>query len=90
MGGMRELFMSSPIRVTKKMSHIDNGPSPGQNYGETAILQILHILASFLECKTPIFFKLFPKCQFAVYNAEFFFVTSYNPIAWVVKRAKLN
>ena len=72
------------------MSHIDNGPSPGQNYGETAILQILHILASFLECKTPIFFKLFPKRQFTVYNAEIFFVTSYNPIAWVVKRTKLN
>ena len=36
------------------------------------------------------FFKLFPKRQFAVYNAEIFFVTSYNPMAWVVKRAKLN
>ena len=55
-----------------------------------AILQILHILASFLECKTAIFFKLFPKSQFTVYNAEIFFVASYNPIAWVVKRAKLN
>ena len=72
------------------MSHIDKGPSPGWNYGETAILQILHILASFLECKTAIFFKLFPKRQFTVYNAEKFFVTSYNLIAWVVKRAKLN
>ena len=60
------------IGVTKKMSHIDNGPSPVRNYGETAILQILHILASFLECKTPIFFKLFPKRQFTVYNAEIF------------------
>ena len=78
------------IPVTKKMSHIDNGPSPGQNYGEMALLQILHILAPFLECKTPIFFKLFPKRQFTVYNAEIFFVTSYNPIAWVVKRAKPN
>ena len=25
-----------------------------------------------------------------VYNAEIFFVTSYNPMAWVVKRQKLN
>ena len=74
----------------QKMSHIDNGPSPSRNYGETAILQILHIFVSFLECKTAIFFKLFPKRQFTVYNAEIFFVTSYNPIAWVVKRAKLN
>ena len=72
------------------MTQIDNGPCPGRNYGETAILQILHILASFLECKTAIFFKLFPKRQFTVYNAEIFFVTSYNPMAWVVKRAKLN
>ena len=35
-------------------------------------------------------FKLFHKCEFTVYNAEIFFVTSYNPIAWVVKRTKLN
>ena len=101
-GGGRNSYISTPnfetyltklvgtIRVTKKMSHIDKGPSPGWNYGETAILQILHILASFLECKTAIFFKLFPKRQFTVYNAEIFFVTSYNPMAWVVKRAKLN
>ena len=60
------------IQVTKKMSYIDNGHSPGRNYGEMTILQILHILASFLECKTAIFFKLFPKRQFTVYNAEKF------------------
>ena len=88
--GLQSTKLVGTIRVTKKMSHIDNGPSPGQNYGETAILQILHILASFLECKTAIFFKLFPKRQFAVYNAEIFFVTSYNPFAWVVKRPRLN
>ena len=34
--------------------------------------------------------KLFPKSHFTVYNAEIFFVTSYNPMAWVVKRQKLN
>ena len=26
--------------------------------------------------------------HFTVYNAEIFFVTSYNPMAWVVKRTK--
>ena len=71
-GGPQSTKLVGTIRVTKKMSHIDNGPSPGRNYGETAILQILHILASFLECKTAIFFKLFPKRQFTVYNAEIF------------------
>ena len=39
----------------QKITHIDNGPGPGRNYGETAILHILHILASFLQCKTAIF-----------------------------------
>ena len=54
------------------MTQIDNGPSPDRNYGKMAILQMLHILASFLECKTAIFFKLFPERQFTVYNAEIF------------------
>ena len=54
------------------MSHIDNGPSPSRNHGEMAVLQILHILASFLECKMAIFFKLFPKRLFTVYNPEIF------------------
>ena len=88
--GLQSTKLVGTIRVTKKMSHIDNRPSPSRYYGETAILQILHIFVSFLECKTAILFKLFPKCQFTVYNAEIFFVTSYNPIAWVVKRTKLN
>ena len=88
-GGPQSTKLVGIIRVTKKMSHIDNGPSPSRNYGETAILQILHIFVSFLECKTAIFFKLFPKCQFTVYNGEIF-LTSYNPFAWVVKRTKLN
>merc|ERR1712208_188533 len=65
--GLQSTKLVGTIRVTKKMSHIDNGPSPGRNYGEAAILQILHILASFLECKTAIFFKLFPKHPFNVY-----------------------
>ena len=26
------------LRATKKMTHIDNGPGPGWNYGETAVL----------------------------------------------------
>ena len=34
--------------------------------------------------------KSFPERQFLVYNAEIFFVNSYNPWAWVVKRTKLN
>ena len=51
-GGPRSTKLVGTIRLTKKMTHIDNGPSPGRNYGETAIL---HILASFLECKTAIF-----------------------------------
>ena len=54
-GGPRSTKLVGTIRVTKKMTHIDNGPGPGRNYGETAILHILHILASFLECKTAIF-----------------------------------
>ena len=64
--------------------NIDNGPGPGRYKGETVILQMLHILASILECKSAIFFKLFPKQHFTVYNPEILFVTSYNPIAWVV------
>jgi len=51
--------------------------------------RFLYILALFLECKKAIFFKSFPRCHFTVYNAEFF-ITSYNPIAWLVKRYKLN
>ena len=70
--GLQSLTLVGIIRATKKMSHIDNGPSPSRNYRETAILQILHIFVSFLECKTAIFFKLFPKRQFTVYNAEIF------------------
>ena len=42
------------------MTHIDNEPGPGRNYGETAILHILHILASFLEYKKAIFSNPFP------------------------------
>ena len=53
--GPQSTKLVGTIRVTNKMSHIDNGPSPGRNYGETAILHILHILALFLECKTPFF-----------------------------------
>ena len=34
--------------------------------------------------------KSFPGRQFLVYNAEIFFVNSYNPRALVVKRTKLN
>ena len=34
--------------------------------------------------------KSFPERQFLVYNAEIFFVNSYNPWSWVVKRTKLN
>ena len=34
--------------------------------------------------------KSFPELQFTVYNAEIFFVNSYNPRAWVLKRTKLN
>ena len=34
--------------------------------------------------------KIFPERQFLVYNAEIFFVNSYNPRALVVKRTKLN
>ena len=34
------------IQITNKFAHIDNGPGPGRNYGET---DILHILASFLR-----------------------------------------
>ena len=52
--------------------------------------RFLHILASFLECKKAIFFKSFPRCHFMFYNAEKFFVGSSNPMAWVVKRTKLN
>ena len=48
-GGPQSTKLVGTIRVTKKMSHIDNGHSPGQNYGETAILQILHIFVSFLS-----------------------------------------
>ena len=65
-GGPRSTKLVGTIRVTKKITHIDNGP--GRNYGETVIL---HILASFLECKTAIFFKSFAMCHFTVYNAEF-------------------
>ena len=34
--------------------------------------------------------KSFPTLQFLVYNAEIFFVNSYNPRALVVKRTKFN
>ena len=71
------------------MTHIDNEPGPGRNYGETAILHILHILASFLECKTAIFSNRSLRVILLSITLNFF-VTSYNPIAWVVKRTKLN
>ena len=34
--GPRSTKLVGTIRVTKKMTHIDNGPGPGRNYGETA------------------------------------------------------
>ena len=44
----------------------------------------------FFPCKWGQTRKSFPERQFLVYNAEIFFVNSYNPWAWVVKRTKLN
>ena len=34
--GPRSTKLVGTIRVTKKMTHTDNGPGPGRNYGETA------------------------------------------------------
>ena len=34
--GPRSTKLFGTIRVTKKMTHTDNGPGPGRNYGETA------------------------------------------------------
>ena len=72
------------------MTHIDNGPGPGWNYGETAILHILHILASFLECKKAIFFKWPAMNRLWVYNVEFFFVASTHPVAPYILRRRQN
>ena len=44
----------------------------------------------FFPCKWGQTRKSFAERQFLVYNAEIFFVNSYNPWAWVVKRTKLN
>ena len=52
------------------MTRIDNGPGPDRNYGETDILHILHILASFLECKKVIVFKWPAMDRLWVCNAE--------------------
>ena len=48
-----------------------------------------HLWANFPLART-LTQKSFPERHFTVYNAEHFFVTSYNPMAWVVKKAKLN
>ena len=34
--GPRSTKLVGTIRVTKKITHTDNGPGPGRNYGETA------------------------------------------------------
>ena len=44
----------------------------------------------FFPCKWGQTRKSFAERQFLVYNAEIFFVNSYNPWAWLVKRTKLN
>ena len=70
--GLQSTKLVGTIRVTKKMSHIDNGSSPSQNDGETAILQMLHIFVSFLECKTAIFSNCSPNVNLLSITLNFF------------------
>ena len=78
------------IRVTKKMSHIDNGPGPCRNYGKTAILHILHNLASCSECKKAIFLNAWQWIVTLSITLRFFFMGSTHPVATYIKSRRRN